>query len=50
MYYLIDGFRSGFTGVAEANPLIAAGVTFGLAAFFSGLCYLLLRAGYKIKD
>ena len=50
VYYLIDGFRSGFTGVAEANPLIAAGVTFGLAAFFSGLCYLLLRAGYKIKD
>lgn len=50
VYYLIDGFRSGFTGVTEANTLLAVTVTLALGAFFSGLCYLLLRAGYKIKD
>jgi len=50
VYYLIDGFRAGFTGVAEASMLLGVAVTFALGAFFSGLCYLLLRAGYKIKD
>ncbi|WP_425410344.1 ABC transporter permease [Hyphococcus sp.] len=50
VYYMIDGFRFGFTGVAEANLLIGVGVTLLLAFGFSAIAYLLLRAGYKIKE
>ncbi|GJL91468.1 ABC transporter permease [Hyphococcus sp.] len=50
VYYLIDGFRSGFTGVAEAPALIGVGATFAAALAFSVGCYGLIRAGYKIKD
>ena len=50
VYYLIDGFRAGFTGVHEASPMIGVVSSLALAIFFSGLCYLLLRSGYKLKD
>ena len=50
VYYLIDGFRSGFTGVAEAPVLASILATFALAVGFSFACYWLLRLGYKIKD
>ena len=50
VYYLIDGFRSGFTGVAEAPWHIAVSATFALSLAFSFACYLLIRSGYKIKD
>ncbi|MEZ5894586.1 MAG: ABC transporter permease, partial [Parvularculaceae bacterium] len=50
VFYLIDGFRSGFTGGAEAHLLVSVGATFALAAGLSGAVYWLLRIGYKIKD
>lgn len=50
VYYLIDGFRSGFTGVAESNIAAGVGLTMGLMMMLGGACYWLLRAGYKIKD
>lgn len=50
VYYLIDGFRSGFTGVNEAPLLIGVAATLGLSVVFTLLCYALLRKGYKIKD
>jgi ABC-2 type transport system permease protein len=50
VYYLIDGFRSGFTGVAEAPIWIGASSTFVLALVFTLACYLLIRSGYKLKD
>ena len=50
VYYLIDGFRSGFTGVAEAPVWIGVSSTLILAIAFSFACYLLIRSGYKIKD
>ncbi len=50
VYYLIDGFRSGFTGVAEAPVWIGVTSTLALALAFSFACYLLIRSGYKLKD
>ncbi len=50
VYYLIDGFRAGFTGVAEASLGVSLAVTSALAFAFAFACYLLLRSGYKIKE
>ena len=50
LFYLIDGFRYGFTGEAEGNLLV--GVVFiaalNIALFFAVL--LVLRAGWRIKS
>lgn len=50
VYYLIDGFRSGFTGNAESNLAVGVGVSTALMMVFGATCYWLLRSGYKIKD
>lgn len=50
VYYLIDGFRSGFTGVAEAPVTVSIAATFALTIAFSFACYLLVRSGYNIKE
>lgn len=50
VYYLIDGFRSGFTGVEETTPVISIPLTLALALIFSTIVYALIRAGYKLKD
>lgn len=50
VFYLIDGFRSGFTGVAETPAMLSLAVSLGLAVVFSAACYWLLKIGYKIKD
>ena len=50
VYYMIDGFRSGFTGVAEANVAVGVAVTAGLMIVLGAACYALLKSGYKIKD
>jgi ABC-2 type transport system permease protein len=50
VYYLIDGFRFGFTGVSEASPLLGAAVAGGLNAALAATCYLLLKSGWKLKS
>lgn len=50
VYYLIDGFRFGFTGVAEANYWVGVGLTLSLIITLGAVCYGLLRSGYKIKE
>ena len=50
VYYLIDGFRFGFTGVAESNVFIGAIASITILIVLGALCYSLLRSGYKIKD
>ncbi len=50
VYYFIDGFRSGFTGVAEASMATGMSVALVCAVVFSGACYAMLRAGYKLKE
>ena len=48
-FYLIDGFRYGFLGVANSNIGIGVVVTGGLALFTSFLTWWMLRSGYKLK-
>lgn len=50
VFYLIDGFRYGFTGVAESNLAIGVLFSLALAGVFGAWCYALFRAGYKLKD
>ena len=50
VYYLIDGFRSGFTGQAEANLTAGIAMTLGLCLVLGFICYRLFKAGYKLTD
>lgn len=50
VFYLIDGFRSGFTGLAESNLAIGVLMTLALMAGLGAWCYFLFRSGYKLKD
>jgi len=50
VFYLIDGFRYGFTGVAEAPLLTGFLVSFGLNVVLAACCYQLLKSGYKLKS
>ena len=50
VFYLIDGFRAGFTGVAEAPLLLGAAVSLVVTALLGGWSYFLLQSGYKLKS
>jgi len=48
-FYLIDGFRYGFTGQAESNLAIGAAMTAILVLGLGVACLRLFSVGYKIK-
>jgi len=48
-FYIISGFRYGFVAAADVNVLAASSVLLGLNLVLGGLCYTLLRRGWKIK-
>ncbi|HXI86434.1 MAG TPA: ABC transporter permease [Parvularculaceae bacterium] len=50
VFYMIDGFRYGFTGHYEASPLIGVAVTGGLTLVLGYFCYRLFKSGYKLKS
>jgi len=49
LFYLIDGFRYGFIGVSDSNPLTGAFLSLGLCFVACGATYLLFKRGYKLK-
>ncbi|UUX51932.1 ABC transporter permease [Nisaea acidiphila] len=49
-FYMIDGVRYGLIGWSDTSPLIGAAVLTAMNAALIGLCYLLLKRGYKIKS
>ncbi len=49
-FYMIDGFRSGFIGQADSNPVIGIAVLVGINLFLALLSFAMLRTGYKIKS
>ncbi|WP_051285287.1 ABC transporter permease [Nisaea denitrificans] len=49
-FYMIDGVRYGLIGWSDSDPLIGAAVLTVMNAALMGLCYLLLKRGYKIRS
>jgi ABC-2 type transport system permease protein len=48
-FYMIDGFRYGFTGVADGSLLAGVLMVAILNTALAVTCYLLLRAGWRLK-
>jgi ABC-2 type transport system permease protein len=48
-FYVISGFRYGFLGVADSPVMLGALLLLAINLALGGLCYALLRAGWKIK-
>jgi ABC-2 type transport system permease protein len=49
-FYMIDGFRSGFTGQFEAPPMLGIAVMTALNAILLVWCWWLFKIGYRIKS
>jgi len=49
VFYMIDGFRYGFTGVADSNIAIGIGILVVLNLALGYCCLVLFRRGYKLK-
>jgi len=48
-FYMIDGFRYGFTGRAEASLMVGAVLLIAINAALFALAYLMIERGYKLK-
>lgn len=49
-FYIISGFRYGFLGVADSPVYLGALLILALNIGLGGLCYWLLRIGWKVKS
>lgn len=49
-FYIIDGFRAGFIGVAEANLTTGFIILIASNIFLTGLAWWMLKTGYKTKS
>jgi ABC-2 type transport system permease protein len=49
-FYMIDGFRYGFFGVSDVNPLFSLFVVCIVLLILAGLTLLLLHRGYKLRN
>ncbi|TCS64973.1 ABC transporter permease [Varunaivibrio sulfuroxidans] len=48
-FYMIDGFRYGFIGVADAPPMRGLAVIFFVNLVLWVICYRMFKTGYKLK-
>ena len=49
-FYLIDGFRYGFFGQSDADPMLSLAVTLVFWVVLSAVALLMLHKGYKIRS
>jgi len=49
-FYLIDGFRYGFFGQSDADPMLSLGVILAFLVVLSAVALLMLHKGYKIRE
>jgi len=49
IFYVIDGFRRGFSGDGASHPLLAAGIVLLVDLFLFLSVYLCFRRGYRLK-
>jgi ABC-2 type transport system permease protein len=48
-FYVIDGFRYGFFGVSDVDPLRSLAVVAAFLAAISAATLVVLRSGYKLR-
>ena len=48
-FYLIDGFRYGYIGIAESNLAVGVGLVAALNLLMWCACYYALRSGWRLK-
>ena len=48
-FYMIDGFRYGFFGQSDVNPLISLAIVVVFFAVLASLSVQMLRSGYKLR-
>ena len=48
-FYMIDGFRYGFFGQSDVNPLISVAIVSAFFAIFATIAIQLLKSGYKLR-
>jgi ABC-2 type transport system permease protein len=48
-FYMIDGFRYGFFGQSDVNPLVSVAIVSGFLIVLSLLAIRLLRSGYRLR-
>jgi ABC-2 type transport system permease protein len=49
-FYAIDGFRYGFFGVGDINPLLSLAVMTGFLILLAGITLVFLKTGYRLRD
>ena len=49
-FYMIDGFRYGFIGTSDANPMVGLGVVFVVDVVLWMACWKMFDSGYKLKS
>ena len=48
-FFMIDGFRFGFFGMSDVDPLASLAVSGGCLVAVSSIALLMLRSGYKLR-
>lgn len=48
-FYMIDGFRGGFIGVHEVDPILGLFIVGGLCLLLWGAAFQLLKSGWKLR-
>ena len=48
-FYMIDGFRYGFFGISDVNPVMSFTVTMAAFALSAGFAINMLKTGYKLR-
>src|SRR5476651_354323 len=48
-FYMIDGFRYGFFGMSDINPLVSLGIVGGFFIVLAVIAVRLLASGYKLR-
>jgi ABC-2 type transport system permease protein len=48
-FYMIDGFRYGFFGQSDVNPLVSVSIVGGFLVVLSLVAIRLLRSGYRLR-
>ena len=49
-FFMIDGFRYGFIGVSDTEPMLGLAVMTGINIIFWSICRYMFKTGYKLRS